>query len=138
MSAANKVFNAQVFCESNEILIPTMSTLRRYGFGVGPGALAGHPQGDWLLLLASQGFACGVCGKLPSVSERYKGRRFVTDHEHARGWKKMVPEARRQYVRGLLCYWCNKTYVGRAITVDIAQGVVNYLEAYAERRNRAA
>jgi hypothetical protein len=119
------------------INIPGKPTLKLYGFGQGPNALSPDPETDWLMLLASQGFACGVCCKLPGISERFGYRRFVTDHEHVRGWKKMKPEQRRQYVRGLLCYWCNKTYVGRGITIDIASGVLRYLTLYAERLSAA-
>lgn len=111
-------------CLELEILIPTKPTLRRYGLTLA----------EWLEHLADQDFSCAVCGRLPSVSPRYKGRRFVTDHEHVRNWTKMPDDRRKLYVRGLVCYWCNKTYLGRGITLDIACGVVLYLERYLDRR----
>jgi hypothetical protein len=59
---------------------------------------------------------------------------MVIDHEHVRGWKKMPPEQRKLYVRGLTCWYCNSTYLGRGLTVAKAEGVVRYLKAYAARR----
>lgn len=109
---------------ARDIAIPKPPTLKTYGLS----------ENEWLLILHDQGYACGVCRKLPSPSKArgVEGkRRFVIDHEHVRGWKRMPSEERKKYVRGLLCYWCNKTYVGRGITVEIARGVVLYLERYA-------
>jgi hypothetical protein len=75
---------------------------------------------------------CAICEKIPSTG------RFVTDHEHVRGWKDMPPEQRKRYVRGILCWFCNKTYVGRAITVPKAENVVTYLREYQQRRDSGA
>lgn len=46
----------------------------------------------------------------------------------------MPPEKRKLYIRGLLCFWCNKTYVGRAITVKKAERVLEYLKQFEERK----
>jgi len=109
--------------EEKNILVPAKATLKNYGM----------VEDDWLTLLDEQGWVCGVCGQLPAVSPRYKARRFVTDHEHKRGFKKMTPEQRQACVRGILCWWCNAQYVGRGITVAKALGVVAYLRRYEER-----
>lgn len=103
---------------------PTDATLKKYGLS----------YGDWLALLATQDFKCGVCGKVPSQSKKDGKVRLVIDHEHVRGWKAMPPEERKLYVRGLTCWYCNHAYLGRGITVEKAEGVVRYLKAYAARR----
>lgn len=104
-----------------EIAQPSPATLKRYG---------GTPE-SWYAMLEEQGFACGVCGKVPSPSKRDGKRRLVIDHEHVRGWKNMEPEQRWRHVRGLTCWWCNSAYLARGITVEKAEGVVRYLKRYA-------
>lgn len=94
---------------------PKPGTLKRYGLSLE----------EWRAILSGQGTVCAVCEKEPETG------RFVVDHEHVRGWKKMPPEQRKQYVRGILCWWCNHAYVGRAITVRKAANVLKYLQAYA-------
>jgi hypothetical protein len=108
----------------NDITQPTPATLAKYG---------GTPEG-WLALLTEQGGVCGVCGQVPNPSKKDGKRRLVVDHEHVRGWKRMPPEERWTYVRGLCCWWCNSAYLGRGITIAKAEGVVRYLRAYADRR----
>jgi hypothetical protein len=97
---------------------PSKVTLRKYGLSAE----------EWEAILASQDGVCAVCKTVP------KSNRLNTDHEHVKNWKKLPPEKRKLYVRGLLCYWCNKTYVGRAITIAKAENVVAFLKAYASRR----
>lgn len=96
---------------------PSKATLAKYGLS----------EQEWLALLERQGGVCAVCGKVPSTG------RLCTDHEHVRGWKKLPPEERKKYVRGILCFFCNHYYVGRSITVEKARRVVSYLQAYEER-----
>jgi hypothetical protein len=103
---------------------PAPSTLARYGLSLE----------EWQSLLHAQGGVCGVCGTVPSPSKRDGKVRLVTEHEHVRGWKKMPPELRKLYVRGLTCWWCNTSYLGRGITVEKAEGMVRYLTNYANRR----
>lgn len=110
--------------ETTVISTPAPTTLAKYGGTVEL----------WAALLASQGGVCGVCGKVPSPSKRDGKVRMVMDHEHVRGWKKMPPEQRWLYVRGLTCWFCNSTYLGRGMTVEKAEGVVRYLKRYMERR----
>lgn len=68
-----------------------------------------------------------MCHRQPSSG------RLVIDHEHVFGWKRMPPEERRLYVRGLLCFFCNHYYLARGLTVDKAENVVRYLKRYAEK-----
>lgn len=100
---------------------PSPKTLAKYGL----------TEEAWWRVLAGQGGTCAVCLKVPATG------RLCIDHEHVRGWKKMPPERRRQFVRGLLCWYCNHAYVGRAITVAKAQNVVEYLNAHRRRLDAA-
>lgn len=61
---------------------------------------------------------------------------MTTDHEHVRGWKRMLPAERRLYVRGILCVWCNYRIVRRGATRAKLANAVVYLDAY-ERRSKA-
>lgn len=96
---------------------PTPATLKKYGLSLD----------GWRALLDSQGGTCAICKKVPTTG------RMVIDHEHVKGWKAKPPEERKQFVRGLCCWWCNATYLGRGINVEKARNVVAYLEAYGVR-----
>lgn len=100
------------------VIIPLVVTLRKYGL----------TAEAWRAIFHRQGGVCAVCKRLPESG------RLNVDHDHAPGWKKMPPEERVLYVRGLLCYYCNKAYVGRGITVERAENVVVYLKQYASVR----
>lgn len=99
------------------ILTPSLATLKKYGLS----------ESEWRALLDKQGGVCAVCKIEPS-----KGRLCI-DHEHVKGWKKMPPEKRKLYVRGLLCWVCNHYYLGRGISIQKAQNVVLFLEDYRDR-----
>lgn len=96
---------------------PSAKTLAKYGL----------TAKEWLAILAYQGGVCAVCKLVP------KSGRLNVDHDHVRGWKKLPPEKRKIHVRGLLCYWDNKTLVGRGITVDKSKAVTAYLEGHVDR-----
>ena len=98
---------------------PRPETLRKYGL----------TEADWYALLARQGGVCVVCEKLPSSG------RFNVDHDHVPGWKKMPDHLRKLHVRGLLCFFCNKYYVGRCVTAAKSRNVTKYLENH--ERNMA-
>lgn len=102
----------------NGLLVPTLPTLKKYG----------GTEELWYEVAARQGFVCGACGKLPTTF------RLVIDHEHVRGWKKMAPADRWQYVRGLLCWTCNGFRLARGATVANLRGAAEYLEAYELRK----
>lgn len=99
------------------IHVPSKATLTKYGLDARA----------WLDILEAQGCVCAICRKVPKTG------RFNIDHSHAKGWKKMKPEKRRLHVRGVVCWWCNKTYLGRSITVAKAEGVLAYLRAFEGR-----
>jgi hypothetical protein len=100
------------------IQTPTKATLKRYGLS----------ELEWREMGERQGWVCFVCKMEP------KKERLCIDHEHVRGWKKMPPEQRKLYVRGLLCWVCNHYYLCRGISVDRSKNVTSYLEQYAIRR----
>ena len=96
------------------LLQPSKVTLRKYGL---------TPEA-WAVIADGQARVCYVCQQLP------KSGRLHIDHAHVRGWKHMTPERRRQYIRGLLCFRCNTTYVGRSITAERSRRVTEYLERF--------
>lgn len=100
-----------------ELKEPSLNTLKRYGLSLS----------EWKEIAQSQNHVCYVCQKLTTTG------RLCIDHEHAKGWKKMPPEQRKLYVRGLLCWVCNHYYVGRGITIQKALLVAEYLKKYSER-----
>ncbi len=110
---------------------PSKVTLKKYGFGTrSTGLWEGQsPEDDWLAMLAMQGNVCPICKKAPTTG------RWVTDHEHVRGWKDMPPSERRKYVRGITCWFCNSTYLGRAMSHLKAVHMVAYFESYELRRD---
>lgn len=99
----------------NNIVYPTDATLRKYGLTLQ----------EWLTILELQGNVCPICKKAPSSG------RFVVDHEHARGYRRMKPEERRKRVRGICCFYCNRYFLSKGITAEKARNIIEYLEAYA-------
>lgn len=79
-------------------------------------------------MVEKQGYACYVCQQVP------KRFRLCIDHFHVRGWKKMPPSERVKWVRGVICFRCNTTFVGRGVTAQIAARVVSYLQEFDLRR----
>lgn len=93
---------------------PTPKTLARYGLSLEA----------WQQIASRQGWVCAVCARLP------KTERLVIDHEHVKGWRKMPPKERANYVRGLLCNRCNWQFLRRGMTIEIAQYIAMYLVNY--------
>jgi hypothetical protein len=100
------------------LLVPSKATLKRYGL----------TEETWKKIADEQNHACFVCEQEP------KRGRLCIDHDHVKGWKAMPGEKKALYVRGLLCFRCNTTFVGRSITIRRSQRVTQYLEAYELRR----
>lgn len=95
---------------------PRKTTLDKYGLTVD----------DFTEILNSQYGVCAICGRKPNG-------RWNIDHYHCKGWSKKPPEERKKYVRGILCWVCNRYYAGRGITVERATNLVRYLTQF-ERR----
>jgi hypothetical protein len=98
-----------------ELLQPSKATLKKYGL---------TPE-SWAALADRQGRVCFVCRKLPKTG------RLHIDHLHVKNWKKLPDEQRAATCRGLLCHWCNRSYVGRCITAEKSRRVTEYLERFA-------
>lgn len=96
---------------------PTKSTLARYGL----------TEEAWEKMRDEQDGKCFVCEKEPK-----KGRLCI-DHFHEKGWKKMKPECRVMYVRGLLCWYCNNKFLSRGIDVRKSKRIVEYLENFEKK-----
>lgn len=99
---------------------PTQKTLDKYGIS----------RQEFYEILKAQDNVCPICEKSPSTG------RWVIDHEHVRNWKSLPAEKRRLYIRGILCWFCNSVYLGRAITIKKSQNVTRYLKSYAIRQKR--
>lgn len=104
--------------EARGVKLPAQATLDKYGW-----ALV-----DWLGQLESNGWRCLICERTPKTGK------YVTDHEHVRGWAGMPDHERRLYIRGLTCWSCNRYLLARDISVRNAKNVVTYLETYQARR----
>jgi recombination endonuclease VII len=95
-----------------ELLPPLPATLEKYGLTLE----------SWRQLAERQGSVCAICRRLPSSG------RLNVDHIHVRGFKKMPAGKKALYVRGLLCFFCNKLYCGRGITIEKSKAVTAYLQ----------
>lgn len=69
-----------------------------------------------------------MCGKLPPSQILH------IEHEHVRGWKRMPPEQRKMYVRGLACYACNSVLLRKGNTPEKLRNAAKYLEAYERKK----
>lgn len=98
---------------------PTRATLRRYGLTVE----------DWRAIMEAQGWACGVCKKVPPSGTLH------IDHSHARGFKALPPEEKRHHVRGVVCFTDNSVFLRRGATPERLRAAADYLEAYERRKN---
>lgn len=103
------------------IRVPSKATLKKYGLSLK----------EWRSIVQRQGGRCGACGRVPGSG------RLVIDHEHVRGYRKLPPEKRRLYVRGLLDWTCNHYRLGKGATVDNLRGSAEYLERYYLRKRQA-
>ncbi len=93
---------------------PSAKTLAKYGL-------------DPALFWAMSPGHCHLCGT------DLTGKMLFIDHEHVKGFAKMPPEQRRTYVRGILCYGCNRFKVCKN-TLNTAIDVAEYLRQYQARR----
>lgn len=100
------------------VVLPASTTTARYGWTLV----------DWLSMLESQGWVCPICGRAPRTGK------YVTDHEHVRGWKNMPDEERALYIRGLTCWVDNRYLLARGISVQVALNVADYLQRFEDRR----
>ena len=98
--------------------LPTPATLKKYGL----------TEQDYTTIWISQNGQCPICGN-PLT------KRTNIDHFHVKNWKKLSADERKKYVRGILCFFCNKYYLGKAISVKKARKVVIYLQKFEDKIN---
>lgn len=97
-----------------KVKVPSKATLKKYGLSIK----------EWRNLLQLQGSVCFICEKVPPSN------RLCIDHLHVKGFKKMKPEKRKQFVRGLICTHCNYRLVHKSMTLPKARNIVKYLERF--------
>jgi hypothetical protein len=98
-----------------EIRTPSQTTLDKYGLSLG----------EWLAIWEHQGKKCPICNKVPKTGSPTE---FNIDHRHTPRWKKLLPSQRKTYVRGILCQWCNRSFMAKGMTIEKAKNIVKYLE----------
>ena len=67
---------------------------------------------EWKQKFKEQAGVCWICKTLPPIGT------LCVDHIHQLGFKKMRPEDKKKYIRGLLCYMCNTGLKGFDKTKD--------------------
>jgi len=97
------------------MILPRPATLKKYGLS----------EQEWVELYGN-----GIC----PICERPLDKPVI-DHIHARNWKKMKPEKRKLYVRGVPCSYCNRRRLARGMNLKIARNLVKYFEAFEKRTN---
>lgn len=105
-----------------KICVPSNITLKKYGLSLT----------QWQTIWANQHEKCPICGKEPKTGSP---REFNIDHEHITGWKKLKPEDRLHYVRGIICHWCNRSYMAKRMTMEKAQCIIAYLHRYNQTKH---
>lgn len=98
--------------------LPTDATLKKYGL---------LPL-EWADLYNKRNGCCHICGR-----KFEDGKRVNVDHEHVKGWKHMEPHERKQFIRGLLCYTCNKFMIMKGMTSDKLWKGYLYMRSYEVR-----
>lgn len=108
-----------VFVEGRKVTIqePTPITLKKYGLSLN----------DWKELLARQGYCCPIC-------KRVLEKKTNIDHFHAQGWKRMKDEKKKLFIRGVTCWWCNKSHLAKGINIFKVDNLHTYLHDFEKRR----
>lgn len=88
----------------------------------------GIKESEYNALLDKQNGGCAICGNLP------KTRSLAVDHEHVKGFRHLPPEEKRKYFRGITCFTCNWIMLSRGVCLPKAKKLVEYLEAYEQRK----
>ena len=96
---------------------PSKATVKKYGLTIN----------EWWEIAKRQGEVCFICGKLP------KREILAVDHFHVKNFKKMPPEEKRMYVRGLLCLCCNLRVLPKGTTLEKLRRAVIYLENFEKK-----
>lgn len=105
---------------------PTKGTLDRYGLTLEE--WVGH------LGLTVEEWQAGAPAPCPVCKREPPSGRYVTDHEHVRGWKDKPKDERRLFVRGVVCTVCNHYILTRYGTPAKHRGAADYLERYENKK----
>ena len=97
--------------------LPSQYTLRKYGLSLK----------EWIGMYQKQRGKCLVCDE---------EKVLCVDHFHAKNWKKMPPQKRKLYVRGLLCFWCNYRVLRKGTTVLKLLNAAKYLIKFEKKMKR--
>jgi hypothetical protein len=84
----------------------------------------GMDEQDFLEILDSQDGKCPICDKVPTTG------RYNIDHLHVRGYAQLPPNERRRMVRGIVCQWCNRSFLAKGMTIAKAMNMVTYLKKF--------
>jgi hypothetical protein len=101
-----------------EIKLPTPTTLKKYGLSAE----------EYCQIYTEQGGLCPIC-------QNPLDKRTNIDHFHIKGWKRMPAEQKKKYVRGILCWTCNRLIVGRGVNLIRLRAATLYLERFEEKIN---
>lgn len=74
-----------------------------------------------------QDYVCFVCRKLPPSG------RLCVDHQHVKGWSRMPSSDRKNFVRGLLCSYCNFRLLPKGVTLEKSRRVTEYLQRFSDK-----
>jgi len=96
---------------------PRPATLSKYGITLQ----------EWKLILTEQGYRCPICMNVLCKTTNI-------DHFHAKHWNKMPAEKRKRFIRGITCWWCNKSMLPKGITVEKSERTTNYLKRFEARK----
>lgn len=103
---------------AHDIRIPTARTLAQYGL----------TERAWLVIFHGQQWECPICCA--------KAAHWNIDHQHVPGWKKMKAKERVKFVRGILCWRCNKNNAPSNLSAAEAFRLAQYLQSYESRRDK--
>jgi hypothetical protein len=82
---------------------------------------------EWDEMFKKQEGVCWMCKSMP------KNGILCIDHLHQKGFKKMLPEDKKKYVRGLLCFTCNTGFARierRKNPRQLLERVVEYFKVF--------
>ena len=96
--------------------VPGLATLKKYGLSLE----------EWEQIADSQGRVCAICKGLPKSGSGI----LHIDHHHIKMWKRLKPEVRKTFVRGLACFRCNSQFMRRGLTANLAKEIYEYLKKY--------
>lgn len=99
----------------NNIRLPTSATLKKYGLSAD----------DYVSIWERQKGECPICER--KFDEKV---RAVIDHLHVPRYKKMSPDRRKKFVRGLVCIYDNRRMLPKGMTLQKAKNIVLYLQLF--------